>query len=126
MVFYDETSYSRGIWAEDAAVYYLESKGFSLLQKRYKTKFGEIDLIVKNNNLICFVEVKLRQYEFQALESVTKRVQKRIENSALFFISENPEFIDYDMRFDVIAIFKQDGSDDFKIMHLDNAWEAGP
>ncbi len=123
-----DSSYSRGVWAEDEAARYLCGQGFSMLKKRYKTKFGEIDLITQKDNLICFVEVKIRQSEAEALESITLRSRKRIENSALFFLSENPEFMSYDMRFDVIAVFKSGNScdiDDFEITHLDNAWEAG-
>ena len=120
-----ETNYSHGVWAEGEALRYLEELGFTALRERYKTKFGEIDLIVQKGELVCFVEVKMRQSEVEALEAVTKRARKRIENSALFFLSENPEFINHDMRFDVVAIFKSGYSHDFQITHLDNAWEAG-
>ncbi len=120
-----DTSYSRGVWAEDEAARYLCKQGFVVLKNRYKTKFGEIDLITQKGNLICFVEVKIRQREAEALESITPRARKRIENSALMFLSENPEFMSYDMRFDVVVIFKSDDFGGFRITHLDNAWEAG-
>ncbi len=114
-----ETSYSRGVRAESMAVSFLENNQYEILKQRYKTKFGEIDIIVQKDNVLCFVEVKMRGNLSDALESVTSRSQKRIENSALFFLYENAEYINYDMRFDVIAITK-----DFVITHLDNAWEA--
>ncbi len=120
-----ETNYSRGVWAEEQAATYLEGQGYKILRSRYKTKFGEIDLITQKGELICFVEVKVRESEAQALESITKRARKRIENSALFFLSENPEFMSVDMRFDVIAIYKSGHMEGFNITHLDNAWEVG-
>ncbi len=104
---------------------YLEGLGFCVLRDRYKTKFGEIDLITQKGDLICFVEVKMRGSEADALESVTKRSRRRMENSALFFLSENPGFINCDMRFDVIVFFKPNNSSGFSMKYIDNAWEAG-
>ncbi len=118
-----ETNYSRGVMAEGKASSFLEGNKFNILKKRYKTKFGEIDIIAEKGNVLCFVEVKMRGTITEALESVTPRSQKRIENSALLFLSENLEYTDYDMRFDVIAITKGVNGD-FSITYLDNAWEA--
>ncbi len=120
-----KTSYSRGTWAEGQAIAYLEKRGYKLLHSRYKTKFGEVDLIVQKGNIICFVEVKMRGNKVDALEAITGRARKRIENSALFFLSENPEFMSFDMRFDVIAIYKYGNPEGFELTHLDNACEVG-
>lgn len=114
-----QTNYARGVGAEELAEKHLSDKGFQILRKRFKTKFGEIDLITQKDNLICFVEVKIRQKQEDALESVTKRARKRIEQSALVFLSQNPQYENYDLRFDVVAI-----SAPFHILHLDNAWET--
>lgn len=114
-----ETNYARGVRAEALAEDYLKARGYSILRQRYKTKFGEIDLIALQDDVLCFIEVKRRGSEGDAFESVTPRSQKRIEQSALFFLSENPEYYDYAMRFDVIAV-----TPPFHITHLDNAWEA--
>lgn len=119
----EDTNYARGVRAEEEAVRYLGRQGYKILHQRYKTKFGEIDLIVQKDNLLCFVEVKMRRNIVEALESITPRVQKRIENTALFFLSEYPDYMNCDMRFDVIAMsYSKDGQLD--ITHLDNAWEA--
>ncbi|MGH1376187.1 MAG: YraN family protein [Alphaproteobacteria bacterium] len=114
-----ETHYARGVKGEALACDYLRRQGFEILQQRYKTKFGEVDIIARMQDLICFVEVKVRGSLEEALEAVTPRSRKRIEQSALFFISENPDVMSCDMRFDVVAI-TQGGN----ITHLDNAWEA--
>lgn len=114
-----KTNYSAGVEAEEVAADYLERKKFKILQRRYKTKFGEIDLVVQKSDMICFVEVKARKDAAQAMEAVTPRAQQRIEQSALYFLTQFPEYMPYQMRFDVIGILP-DGA----ISHLDNAWEA--
>jgi putative endonuclease len=113
------TNFAKGIGAEEDAAVYLIKKGYEIIARRYKTKLGEIDMIAKKKNLICFVEVKIRQTETEALESINFKTQQRIENAALHFISTHPEYSDFEMRFDVIAISKP-----FQIRHLDNAWQA--
>jgi putative endonuclease len=115
----DMTNYARGVKAENLAVDYLKNYGYEILKTRYKTKFGEIDIIAKHEDCLCFIEVKMRGSERDALESVTPRIKKRIENSALFFLSENAAYNDFGMRFDVIAV-----TPPFHIRHLDNAWQT--
>lgn len=113
------TNFAKGVAAEDLAAQHLMAKGFEILDARFKTKFGEIDLIIKKAKLICFVEVKTRQSIEEALHSITPRAQKRIEQSALYFLSQNSQYESFDLRFDVIAITAP-----FDILHLDNAWET--
>ncbi len=112
------TSYSKGVLAEKRAAMQLRLQGYQVLQERYKTKFGEIDLIVAKDNLVAFIEVKAHQSKAASLESVTEKSRRRIEQSALWFLSEYPEYNDFDMRFDVM-IFKGGG---IWGEHLDNAW----
>ncbi len=115
-----KTSYTRGVEAEECAAVYFEKGGYDILFRRYKTKFGEIDLIVRKDTVLAFVEVKARATVNDALEAVTPRTRKRIEQSALYFISQHTEYTEHDMRFDVIAV-----TEEKKITHLDNAWYAG-
>lgn len=114
-----KTSYDVGVGAEKTACDFLIAKGYKILFQRYKTKFGEIDIIAQKNKVICFVEVKIRKTAHEALESVTPRSQKRIQNTALFFLSQYPQYEFFDLRFDVIVM-----TSPFDILHLDNAWEA--
>ncbi len=115
-----QTNYARGVQAEAKACEYLIEQGYQILKQRYKTKFGEVDIVALYENVLCFVEVKMRQDIQAALESVSARSCRRIENSALYFVSQHPQYERYDIRFDVIAITKP-----FQITHLDNAWQAG-
>lgn len=119
-----QTNHAKGVIGEERAMAYLAEQGYDILRTRYKTKYGEIDLVAQKDNLVCFVEVKRRPSYQEALESVDYRTRKRIENSALHFISEYPVFARYDMRFDVIAI-TGDKLGNLHLSHLDNAWLAG-
>lgn len=114
-----QTSYERGVWAEGMAALFLMGKGYKILRRRYKTRYGEIDLIVRKGGILCFVEVKARSSEEAALSVIDARGRRRIENAALHFISENQEFSESVMRFDVVAVIPP-----LRVVHLDNAWEA--
>ncbi len=122
-----QTSYAKGVRAEDVAADYLVSQGYEILERRYKTKYGEIDIIALHGNrqendeqkILCFIEVKVRKTYEEAVEAVTPRSQQRIEKSALFFLSQEPAYVTRPMRFDVVAITRGG-----KIWHLDNAWQA--
>jgi putative endonuclease len=120
-------TYDRGINAEKAASFWLQLKGYKILERRYKTTFSEIYLIVRYKDVIAFVEVKARSSKIEALESITPNMKRRIENAARYYISHN-DFTNYNMRFDVVAVtpiklanFK---AGQFFIHHLDNAWQA--
>ena len=89
-----------------------------LIERRYKTKYGEIDLIMRLDDLIAIIEVKSRRLASEALESITPRAQKRISNAALMYLAENPQYEQFTIRFDVIVVV-----DAYKIIHLDNAWQ---
>ena len=115
------TSYSKGMLAEKAAVKQLKRGGYVVLHERYKTKFGEIDIIAQKDDLVAFIEVKAHKSAEASLYAVTPKSRRRIEQSAMWFLSEFPAYNDYGLRFDVM-VFK-DGERDAE--HLDNAWMVG-
>lgn len=110
-------NYTFGLKAENAAAFWLQVKGYKILERRYKTPMGEIDLIARKGNMLAFVEVKARQTKYQALESLTPSMRRRIEQAASSYISHNPVG-DCDMRFDLVTV-----TPPFLIHHLDNAWQ---
>lgn len=114
-------TYDRGVEAEKAAANWLILKGYKILETRYKTKYGEIDLVVQKKNVIAFVEVKARKTKDQALESVTPRMQQRIAQAASYYISQN-NVEGYDLRFDVVSVVPS-FLGMVTIQHLDNAWQ---
>jgi putative endonuclease len=117
-----QRAYEKGVSAESSAAAYLRTKGYKILKTRYKTRYGEIDLVAVRDTALAFVEVKARKTKVEALESVTPRAQRRITQAALNFIAEHEEYNTYDMRFDVVCVV---GGivEGFSIHHLDNAWQ---
>jgi putative endonuclease len=93
---------------------YLESAGYLILEKNYRCVFGEIDIIAKREDIICFVEVKTRAGSSygEPLESVNRVKTGRIKNTASYYMGLK-NLNDSEISFDVISI-KVSG----KILHL--------
>lgn len=108
------------LWEIEAANY-LRKKKYKLICANYNTRFGEIDLIVKNKKYICFVEVKQRDISSlaQPKEFVTSSKQQRIISSAELYLSTNKT--DLQPRFDVIEIYTKNNKIN-SIKHLENAF----
>lgn len=96
---------------EEEAVTLLKSNGYRILARNYKTKLGEIDIIAREQDTICFVEVKARQSDKFGLpqEAVSHPKQKHISRAALVFLKEN-RLLDKKARFDVVAVTFAQGS----------------
>ena len=96
----------KGRTGEELAAEFLSKQGIEIIERNYHTKFGEIDLIGFDKSTIIFIEVKLRNNDNfgTPVEAVTQTKLKRIYKSAQLYISENES--NYDYRFDVIAISK--------------------
>ena len=120
-----QRAYDKGVWSEELAVRHLEKQKFKILQQRYKTKFGEIDIVALKRDMLVFAEVKARPDYADGAEAVNYRARRRIEQAALHFIAMHEEaYADYAMRFDVIVVYG-DKKGGLSLTHLDNAWEAG-
>jgi len=78
---------------EEVAAKFLQEKGYKILERNYSTKFGEIDLIASKNNILSFVEVKLKQSEdFGTPEEMIGRGKlARVQHMAEFYLLENPK-----------------------------------
>lgn len=113
-------TYDKGVMAEKLSAGWLRLKGYKILETRYKTQYGEIDLIIQRDNLIAFVEVKARPTVAEGLESITHKAQGRITQAAQYYMSQNDVEL-CDLRFDVIVVLPAKlGVPQFH--HLDNAW----
>lgn len=104
--------------AEDAALHYLQQQGLKLLQRNFRCKGGEIDLILQQQHTLVFVEVRKRTDARYggAAASVTARKQARLVLAAQVFLQRyrTPPAC----RFDVIAI---DGE---RLSWIKNAFEG--
>lgn len=114
-----------GAWGEALAAEYLRRKRYKILASGYRSRFGEIDLIVQDKKFLVFVEVKLRKSaDFAlAMEYVDRRKQDKIRMTASVFLSENPTKLQ--PRFDVIEIYAPDGTATLhpKIQHMEDAFQ---
>ncbi len=97
-------AFRTGLSAESRAAAYLIAKGYRILAKRFRTPYGEIDLVARRRNLIAFVEVKARASLDDAAWAVTPRQQQRIINAAQAWLTAHPEHAEFDMRFDAMLI----------------------
>lgn len=97
-------AFRTGLSAESRAAAFLMAKGYRVLAKRFRTPYGEIDLIARRRNLIAFVEVKARANLDDAAWAVTPRQQQRIINAAQAWLMTHPEHADLELRFDAMLI----------------------
>ena len=114
-----------GAWGEALAAEYLRKKHYKTVAAGYRTRFGEIDLIVQSKKYLIFAEVKLRKSaDFaRAMEFVDRKKQERIKTTALMCLSENPT--ELQPRFDVVEIYAPEGTNTRhpEIHHLEDAFQ---
>ena len=91
--------------AENAAAKFLESNGYKVIRRNYKTKFGEVDIIAKDKSVICFVEVKARHSRLfgEPKEAVSAVKQRQISKAAICYLKEN-NLLERAARFDVVSL----------------------
>lgn len=108
---------TQGQEAEALALRHLQGKGYTLRLKNYRTRLGEIDLILDKGKILVFVEVRERKSSSYGTpaETVTSKKQKRIAKAALMYIKEKA-LTNRNLRFDIVAV--QNGN----ITHLENAF----
>ncbi|HZK71852.1 MAG TPA: YraN family protein [Clostridia bacterium] len=95
-----------GSICEEKAANYLVNNGYQIICKNYRPcKIGEIDIIAKNDEFICFVEVKARTsiYFGMPSQSVNRKKQLTIRNIAMIYLKSN-FLIDSVIRFDIVEI----------------------
>ena len=110
--------YQKGLVGEQRALEYLQNRGMVLLCRRYRSPFGEIDLVMHDGDALVFVEVKARGTGRQGmgLIAVDARKQKKLVKTALYFLSE--QGYDGVARFDVIEL-TADG-----VLHVRDAFQG--
>lgn len=106
---------------EARAAAYLENAGYHIIERNYRRKTGEIDLIAAGEGCFVFVEVKYRKDEALGApeEAVSALKQQRIRRTAAWFLNEHrlsPETV---CRFDVIAV---EGAEGETVRHIKNAF----
>lgn len=95
---------ARGAAAEDAAAAYLVARGVKLLERNYRCRFGEIDLIVQDGRTLVFVEVRHRSSAAfgSAAESITQSKQRKLLRAARHYMAQHQDFPA--CRFDAVLL----------------------
>ena len=123
-----EPSYKRdvGTRGERLAVKFLKKNGYKILQRNYRCKLGEIDIVCYDHGAIVFVEVKTRYSDSYGPPelSVTEAKKRQIVKVALYYVAEKKiEGIDF--RFDVVSIFHSPMKKQPEITLFKNAFTKG-
>ena len=114
-----------GRFGERLAVAHLESKGYAVLDRNFRCREGEIDIIAQNGGCLVFVEVRTRRGDAMgtALESVTPLKCARLVASAEAYCEQHPEAAP-ERRIDVIAVELTPGGRLLRLEHIENAVSA--
>jgi putative endonuclease len=93
-----------GADSESMAVTFLKENGYKIIERNYRTKIGEIDIIAKDGDTIVFIEVKARKSRaYNPKEAVTSSKKRKISMVALYYLKSTRQ-INTRARFDVVAI----------------------
>jgi putative endonuclease len=113
---------SLGHSGESIAAVFLEKKGYTILEKNYRTPYGEIDLIAHQADTIIFIEVKTRASSSLGPPeiSITRRKAKHMRDAAEYYIQEHPD-LQNEWRIDVISVQTNVQETPPLIIHFENA-----
>ena len=94
----------RGDGAEDAAAAWLESRGLTILERNFRSRFGEIDIVARSGATLVFVEVRSRKSDVfgGAAASITASKQRRLLTTARHYLARHRA--DCACRFDVVLL----------------------
>lgn len=92
--------------SERLAQSFLEKKGLELVEKNYRCRYGEIDLIMRNKQCLVFIEVRYRKTNLygNAAQSITPSKIKKITHTAHHFLNEQSSYAHLSKRFDFVGI----------------------
>lgn len=95
-----------GSYGEDVVAKWYVANGYALVARNWRSKSGEIDVIVSRGNELIICEVKTRSSRRfgSPFEAVTATKQRRIRGLALEFLSENRKYRGRQLRFDVAGV----------------------
>lgn len=113
-----------GLAAEDRAAAYLEKLGWQIVQRNWRCRSGEIDLVARDRDTLVFVEVRSRTAPSRfgtAIEAVTPRKCRQVRETAGVYLRLN-RLAETPVRFDVVAVtFANDGTVQ-ELNHISNAF----
>jgi len=99
-----QAAHRLGHVAEWRAVWRLRLAGYSVLARRYKTKLGEIDIVVRRGGVLAFVEVKARADYVTATDALGSRQFGRVARAASLYLARHPHYAAHSVRFDAVLV----------------------
>ncbi|MCD2345987.1 YraN family protein [Clostridium guangxiense] len=113
-----------GNYGEEVAKEHLEESGYTILDRNFRCRTGEIDIIAEKHHIIIFAEVKSRYNSLYGnpCESVNYLKRLKIYKTAKFYIIKN-NLMNFDFRFDVIEIILNYKNNKKCINHIKNAFQ---
>ncbi|ACO04655.1 MAG TPA: YraN family protein [Persephonella sp.] len=111
-------SWIKGKEGEDKAVEYLRNSGYRILERNFRSRFGEIDIIAEDNGTIVIVEVRSKGstgYGYPE-ESIDHKKVRKIIKTAQFYLLKR-DIKGKQVRFDIISIVNNN------IFHIKNAFD---
>jgi putative endonuclease len=115
---------SIGNYGEDLAENYLKQLGYKIIERNFKCKIGELDIIGKDDSYITFIEVKTRYSNFYGspCESVTPSKQFKIYKTAQCYIMLK-KLYKLNFRFDVVEVILNNIDYNYNIRLIKNAFQ---
>ncbi|MUG45471.1 YraN family protein [Paenibacillus woosongensis] len=115
---------ARGRLAEEAGARYLQAQGYELLERNWRCRSGEIDIIAKQEGVIVIIEVRSRSVHNEQFgtpaESITPRKMKQIRETAAVYLHRTQQYNER-VRFDVLAL-QMRGNEMISIEHIPAAF----
>lgn len=96
-----------GQQAEQFVADYLEARHWQILSRRYRSRWGELDLVARQGDILSFVEVKARRaqnWDCNGLLSITPSKQRKLWLTATAFLKAWPHLEQCNCRFDVVLV----------------------
>jgi len=114
-----------GDLGEEISENFLLESGYTILDKNFRCNIGEIDIIAREGNYICFIEVKTRYGDLfgRPCEAVTFSKQQKISKVAQIYIMKKRLYKFY-FRFDVIEVILNKDDDSYSIKFIKNAFQT--
>ncbi|MCL6705784.1 YraN family protein [Pseudomonas sp. R2.Fl] len=89
--------------AEWLGALFLLTRGYRILAVRYRTRLGEVDIIVRKGDVVAFVEVKSRRDPRAAVDAVTETTKRRIQAASDLWIGRRRDAHRLTRRYDILA-----------------------
>lgn len=115
-----------GNYGEHIAKEHLKQKGYQFIDRNYRCPFGEIDIIMRDNQQMVFVEVKTRNEKWTEYGSPEKAVdfkkKQRLSRLAKYYLNRHGELESTDYRFDIVSIILNQQGKAVSVDHITDAF----